>query len=313
MQPSRSFILGMRLCFFLIFLISPRLAAQIELGRPQLDRSKPVPQKGEVLAAWQKRQSAVKTFRFIWTEQQTHPQGWLPNPLYPEREWLAIPALLIDRSYTVSKALAVDGNMMRYSFQIDRKEEPDGVRVISPQGANKGLGERRNYSYVSVFDGRMGKTNLVSLTGSPTAVIRQTITNVDAQNLDTRAVLMALRPLDPVMGHLLVDRAVTNQVRMFYKDKSTFILEEERDPSGWKTLLWIEPDRNFLVSRYIVTFEQEVIVDIDIDYVEDPRWGWIPNGWRVMEKLADGSKRLVAEAKVLSYSINEPIGNEEFQ
>jgi hypothetical protein len=29
--------------------------------------------------------------------------------------------------------------------------------------------------------------------------------------------------------------------------------------------------------------------------------------------LADGSKRLVAEAKVTSYSINQPIGIEEFQ
>ena len=282
-------------------------------GRPQLDRSKPVPAKSEVIKAWQKRQDLIKTFRFLWAEQQTHPKGWLPNPRYAQREWLNIPGLLIDRSYTVSKTLAVDGNKMRYTFEIDRKEEPDGVRVKTPDNRSDGLGVRRNYTYVSVFDGQTEKISLSSLTDSPPAAILQTVTNVDAQNLDARAILMALRPLDPVMGHLLIDRAVTNQERTFYRGKSTFLLEERHDPSGWKTILWIEPERDFLVSRYVVLFEQKWIVDIDIDYVEDARWGWIPNGWRVTEMLTDGSRRLVAEAKVSSYSLNQPIGIEEFK
>jgi hypothetical protein len=124
---------------------------------------------------------------------------------------------------------------------------------------------------------------------------------------------MAFRPLDPVMGLVLIDRAVTNRVRSFYKGRSMFILEEARDPSGWKTLVWIEPERDFLACRYLVMFEQKVIVDIDIDYAQDSRWGWIPSGWRVTERLGDGSKRLVAEAKVSSYSINQPIAAEEFR
>jgi hypothetical protein len=124
---------------------------------------------------------------------------------------------------------------------------------------------------------------------------------------------MAIRPLDPVMGHLLMDRAVTNERRTFYKGRSIFLLEERHDPSGWKTMLWVEPERDFLVSRYDVYFEQKLIVQIDIDYVEDSRWGWIPNGWRVTEMLADGSRRLVAEARVSSYDINQPIGVEEFR
>ena len=292
---------------------SAAFTEQDPAGRPQLDRSKPVPAKAEVVKAWQKRQDLIKTFRFAWTEQQAHPKGWLPNPRYPEREWLNIPGLLIDRSYTVSKTLAVEGNKMRYTFELDRKAEPDGVRVISPQGDNTGLGEGKHYSYMSVFNGQTGKTHLSSLTGSLPAVISQATINADAQNLDARAILMAFRPLDPVMGHLLIDRAVTNLVRTFYKGRSTFLLEEQRDPSGWKTMVRIDPERDFLINKYSVFFEQKLIVDIDIDYVEDPRWGWIPNGWRVTEMLADGSKRLLVEAKVSSYNINQPIGIEEFQ
>ncbi len=237
-------------------------AERLQLG--QRDPSRPVPAKSEVIAAWQKRQGAINTFRFAWTEQQTHPKGWLSNPRYPERERSAIPGLLIDRSYVVAKTLAVAGNKMSF---LDH----------------------------------------------PPATVLQMTANVDAQNLDARPILMAFRPLDPVMGHRLMDRAITNESRTFYRGKSTFLLEERHDPSGWKTLLWIEPERNFLVSRYMVSFEQNHIVDIDIDYVRDARWGWIPSGWRVTEMLSDGSRRLVAVAKVTSYSINAPIGTEEFR
>jgi hypothetical protein len=286
-------------------------AERLQLG--QRDPSRPVPAKSEVIAAWQKRQGAINTFRFAWTEQQTHPKGWLSNPRYPERERTAIPGLLIDRSYVVAKTLAVAGNKMRYSFELDRKEEADGVDVIARQGGNRGLGVRRHYSYVSVFDGQIGTIRLSSFLDHPPATVLQMTANVDAQNLDARPILMAFRPLDPVMGHRLIDRAITNESRTFYRGKSTFLLEERHDPSGWKTLLWIEPERNFLVSRYMVSFEQNHIIDIDIDYVQDARWGWIPGGWRVTEMLSDGSRRLVAVAKVTSYSINAPIGTEEFR
>ena len=286
-------------------------AERLQLGNR--DHSKPVPAKSEVIAAWQKRQDAIKTFRFAWTEQQTHPKGWLSNPRYPERERLAIPGLLIDRSYLVAKTLAVAGNKMRYSFELDRKEEPDGVDIVARQGGNRGLGVRRHYSYISVFDGQVGTIRLTSFLDHPPPTSLQSTANADAQNLDARPILIAFRPLDPVMGHRLIDRAVTNLSRTFYKGKSTFLLEERHDPSGWKTLVWIEPERNFLVSRYMVSFEQNHMVDIDIDYVQDGRWGWIPSGWRVTEMLSDGSRRLVSVAKVTGYSINIPIEADEFR
>jgi hypothetical protein len=237
----------------------------------------------------------------------------MPNPRYSEREWLAIPALLVDRSYSVTKTLAVGGPMMRYSFDLDRIAEPDGVVLVSPQGDNRGLGVRRDYSYVSVFDGQHGEARLTSLMGSPSPTIRRSRDNVDAQDLDTRAILLAFRPLDSVMGHLLVDRAVTNERRTYYRGRSTFLLEERHDPSGWKTILWLEPERDFIVTRFAVAFEQKLVVDMDIDYKQDSRWGWIPSGWRITEMLADGSKRLTSEAKVSSYGINLPIGIDQFR
>jgi len=115
------------------------------------------------------------------------------------------------------------------------------------------------------------------------------------------------------MGHLLIDRAITNERRAFYRGRSTFLFEERHDPSGWKTMLWVEPERGFLVSRYAVFFEQRWMVDVDIDYTQDAQWGWIPSGWRITEMLADGSRRLVSTATVSSYSINEPVSIQEFR
>jgi hypothetical protein len=290
------------------------LAAQDETGTVRPDPSKPVPARSEVIAAWRKRQDAVRTFRFAWTERQAHPKGWIPNPRFPEREWLSIPGLLHDRSYVVSKTLAVDGDRMRYAFEIDRAEEADGIRVKAQgNGPSDGLGLERNYRYLSVFDGQRGRVSLTSLMSSPPPTAHPTPANVDAQDLDTRPIMMALRPLDPVMGHLLLDRAVCNERRRFYRGRSVFLLEERHDPSGWKTMLWVEPERGFLVSRFDAYFEQKLIVAIDIDYEEDPRWGWIPSGWRVSEMLEDQSRRLICEAIVTRYDINQPIEASEFR
>src|SRR6185503_16024942 len=297
----------------LAFGIPALLAGQSESRSLPPDRSKPVPAKSEIIAAWQKRQNAVNSFRFTWTEEQIHPKGWLANPRYPERERLAIPGLFTDRRYVVQKNLAVAGNRMRYSFVLDRGEEPDGVDVVAQHGDNRGLGVRRHYSYVSVFDGQTGRARITSFFDHPPGTVLQTAANIDAQNLDVRSILMAFRPLDPAMGHLLIDRAVTNERRQFYRGKSIFLLEERHDPSGWKTLLWLEPERGFLVSRYLLAFEQRTIVDIVIDYAEDPRWGWIPAGWRITEMLSDGSKRQVTVARVTGHSINAPIAAEEFR
>ena len=62
------------------------------------DSSKPVATRAEIVAAWQRRQDAMKTASFAWVEQQTHPKGWFGNPRFPEREREAIPALREDRS-----------------------------------------------------------------------------------------------------------------------------------------------------------------------------------------------------------------------
>jgi len=285
----------------------PPHASRDNFGSLPRDQSRPVASREEIIAEWRKRTNTFKSFEFTWIEHQVHPRGWIPNPRFAEREWLDIPGVLIDRMYDVTKTLAVDGDRMRYAFELARKPEADGLTITDPHGSNTGYGEGKHYTHVSVFDGRATTTTLTRLDDNmPPAVLRAD-GNIEAQNLDTRPIMMALRPLDPVMGHRLIERAVPNFGRRVFKARSTMILEERRDPSGWKTSLWIEPERESLVNRCHVEFEQWMMVEMDIDYVHDLRWGWIPSGWEVSGRLADGSFRPISQAKVISYRINLPV------
>jgi hypothetical protein len=273
-------------------------------GRVRVDRSRPVPSKADVVAAWRRRQQNIRSFHFSWTEAQCHRSGWIPNSRHPERERLAIPAQRIDRDYTVNKSLTVDGSTLRYSFELDRAEEPDGVDVVARNDANDGLGVRRHYAYASSFDGQRSEVRITSRLAAPPPTVQHFNGNVDAQNLDARPIMLALRALDPVLGHLLLERAVTNSGRTFHNGRSIFLLEERHDAAGWKTILWIEPERDYLVSRIIIAFEQQWIADIDIDYQQDARWGWLPSAWRVVAMTSDGSRQLVSRARVTGYRIN---------
>jgi hypothetical protein len=58
---------------------------------------------------------------------------------------------------------------------------------------------------------------------------------------------------------------------------------------------------------------QQWITEMNIDYRQDSRWGWVPAGWQVIGMMADGSRRLVTVATVTSYGINVPIGAREFR
>src|ERR1051325_4681363 len=95
-----------------ILLIATPLAAQIELGRLELDRSKPVPTKAEIIAAWQKRQAMITSFEFTLNEQETFPLGRQSNPRYPERERLDVPALTRERPFSLPTQLAGSGGRM---------------------------------------------------------------------------------------------------------------------------------------------------------------------------------------------------------
>lgn len=71
----------------------------------------------------------------------------------------------------------------------------------------------------------------------------------------------------------LYDRAVTHQRRFYYRGRSTRLLEERHDPSSWKALVWLEPERDFVVSKFALNYSQQRMVDMEIDYERDPRWG----------------------------------------
>ena len=136
----------MRLILACLLFSRGALDAQCVRGsRAQLDRTRPVPAKADVLDAWQRRQSAIHSFYFAWTELQTQPRGWIANPRYVERERLTAPSLE-DRRYVVNKTLAVSRDSMRYSYTLDNYNA-NGILVVTRGPitlvANLGDGEQK--------------------------------------------------------------------------------------------------------------------------------------------------------------------------
>lgn len=299
----RPYHLNLQICFgFLVTLLGMLhpLSHGLRQDPDIQDDFLPAPKRSAVLRAWRKRQDAVKSARFTWTERQAHIKGWVANPRYRERERLADSLQPEDGTYDVSKTLSFDGNKMRYSY--DGKRGTVNPKILLPD------------YYVSVFDGETAKTYQSSgITKSLVGSIRPEKKNIDAQNLDTRPILLTFRPLDPVMGYLPIGRAFTAYRRYKYKGRSIMAVEERHDSTGWKASLWIEPERDFIVRRCLLYLHGKIVVDIEIDYNHDPKCGWVPRGWQVLQMKPDGTKWESAVAEVSSYSINVPIGIEEFQ
>jgi hypothetical protein len=82
------------------------------------------------------------------------------------------------------------------------------------------------------------------------------------------------------------------------------IVEEKHDSRGWKASLCVEPERDFVIRRSLLYLRNKTVVDVEIDYSRDSRWGWLPSGWRVLRANSDGSLWQSAVASVTGHMIN---------
>lgn len=121
-----------------------------------------------------------------------------------------------------------------------------------------------------------------------------------------RPVLLAIRPLDPNLGLLGAGRAAVTAGRdnSWRRMESLMVLELPRDADGWKTSLWLDPERDFVIRRYLVVKGDLPVVEQTIDYFRDARFGWLPCRWVVNRTKPTGMLWRSAQARVTAISIN---------
>ena len=93
-------------------------------------------------------------------------------------------------------------------------------------------------------------------------------------------------------------------------DREHVIVQERRVSPRWT--LWADPARNFTITRYALSNDRRERVRADIQYAEHHEHGWVPIGWTIVERDADGSLVQSTSSVVELWEINVPIAPEQF-
>jgi len=75
---------------------------------------------------------------------------------------------------------------------------------------------------------------------------------------------------------------------------------------------WINPERNYAVSRYEEDVDGKLTFQVDIGYVQHDRGFVVPSNWRIQEHTLDGLLERDITATVTSCRINDDIDDGEF-
>jgi hypothetical protein len=259
----------------------------------------------QIVDAWSARQSAARSFRFVWVESVTMPKGSMMTPdwpasMNPRKLYVPPETSVVDRTYTV----VVDGDK--------RRTERDGVAVSREDQLFRS-------EHVVAFDGEILKGYMTSPPGShPTGAVSA---GKDGSALEVYLypVYMTFRPFHRVMGEF-------DKQEML--DPARFAVDSRRVPIGGRPCillnelpgtakpstrsLWLDPERDFVVMRYVQ--RQGEIVQFQIDIREHRREApaWVPMAWKMV--IFQGVGRMVESmtAKVRDHAVNPAIDPRAF-
>lgn len=278
----------------LALLIAMQLSSEVALAQSvRLD---------DILDQWKARQKAVKSARFVWTEERIEPKGWKKNPTMSKevnpRGLTDPPEDLITKNESI---LSIDGDKFRYTVRsLGRK--PDSSAEIPP------------FDYVSVFDGRLHRAYYAPWINKeypqgdqaePEGPLQQRISYL-------KPVLWAYRALDPSLNDFNPTKMRKAIREDLVNDIKAFVIEQDNAQST-KVSIWVDPSRAFAILRYV--YHQEApIVRFDMSYEQEKEsQQWVPKAWKYITLKSNGAPRLSATGKMDEYSINAQIPSTDFE
>jgi beta-lactamase regulating signal transducer with metallopeptidase domain/thiol-disulfide isomerase/thioredoxin len=228
-----------------------------------------------IAAAWARRQAKFSSFKFSWKRRS------------PE---------LITSTHTLS----VDGERFATAFlNTDRKP------FRFPTGTKTG-----EFGYPAdlrlVFDGST-TTDLLISDSRKLVTIASGLREHDVEGLGNRTLLDALRLLDSHFFGIDLSKFRVAQGGGKIGDAQCVLIEIETKP-GHRDFYWLDPARDYLLLREHSTVNGQDSMRIDFSYRSDPRFGWVPTGW----KFAFAGHNGVTDT-VTDYTINQPLAASEFQ
>lgn len=255
----------------------------------------------DVQAAWTTRARRVQSFRFAWTENEFCPKGSLISAAdvatilgKPGNE---IPPA--DAAFQTECSVAVDGDRFRYAAKGARPQLPDGD--LAPR------------DYVSAFDGKVWRDLCGPIPTRSCAQGSIASTSVDEDLLTLKPIIWAYRFQTPKASIQLDKYRVIAPAGSALE--KLVVLQEDISSSNVITTLWLDPARDFLVTRCTMEPRRRGrLTKIDISYVRSDGNNppdWVPSEWRI---VCESNQRLLMSltARATEHAINPRIDADQF-
>lgn len=257
----------------------------------------------EVRKAWKGRQKRVQSGTFTIEEKRTIAKGSKGRLLRPRGEQdnngLFPPQ---DLSYRVVHVLTFDGAKVRYTQEGKTWHPVEGKLA--------------DESYVTTFDGTIAKTYRPrGAQGVPRGTIAEATTISDTTAVSLSPFFIVYRSMESgmVLPFSVLDLEKTEETALINERNCTALRTKPR--SGNAAIvdtLWVDPERDFLITRYTTSADGKVNFQIDFAYEADGRQAGELSGWRFVYYQSGGAFQESGDFRVTKRALNLPIDPDQF-
>ncbi len=265
--------------------------------------------KAEIVAVLKRRQAYFRSGDVTWSENRT-------KTLYVKQT----PKGQMEEHFN-NTDIHVDP--VRFAFDGEKKMYYD---TATSDFGTEGPGQPWQ-RIISAFNGRENRN--YSPPGNPTRkefalgnIYSDQRQYTDLENINFLAVVLACRPLHPVLCDLDSDAYTLVPEETVIDGHRCVELRETPEteyPGHWRTF-WLDRDRDYVIVKHESRYRHfrgkgagGTGTSVTVSYQNDAVHGWVPSGWKTMWiNSATGALFNVVEAKVTKYAFNVDIPSELF-
>jgi hypothetical protein len=262
-----------------------------------------------IASAWAKREAAIRTVKLVWHHQTTRVglkerlaaasagKGRPVKDAWKGKE----PSLT---TYDTHSTLFLDGDYYAVTQDID-DSQADGLVVggagIAQHTKRFLKGDESGYFSSKLPGGRYD-----------TGVLAHRKDFNQADLPDIRPLMLALRPLTPKLGDIDLQKYRVSATRPVLRGSSCLVLERIDDDT-FRRSFWVDPARDFIILREVVSDQGHEVARTDVAYTQNPSHFWIPQDWDVViVRRQTGKLVLSIHGVAQTVAINAPIASKEF-
>lgn len=250
---------------------------------------------------WKSRQASVRSLKFDWVDQQYVTKGSisrLAEIALRKKSEQSIPS--DDMVQEVKTFLSIDGDKMRYSF--DGPMWSESKQRFVPQ------------QYISTYDGKTSSYYWPPGVREGNGAILARKYNKDVSTFHVMPLLINYRLFNTSMTNHRLQEVIPTEEKGVVGDRLCLVMKEKsRLDRKSLYLLWIDPERDFIVRRLEFLRNDELALRMDIDYSRDAQYGWVPNSWQTMRPSKEASMFESYKCTVTAYEFNSTLDPEDFE